>query len=126
MMRIYADRALLSGAGPPLLMLQPFWGREPEFAGMPTAGRFTRFFEESPAFVQFVEPSGADVHVFPNMYEQVSGDPATLGRLASFVSGATREGKPAAVFCCSDSDEPIPCDGPVEPLPARVPNARRA
>ena len=70
MMLIYADRALLSGAGPPVLILQPFWGREAEAEGMPTNGRFARFFEDSPAFVQIIEPSSADVHVFPNMYEQ--------------------------------------------------------
>ena len=41
----------------------------------------------------------------------MSDDAATSGRLASFVGGAARYGKPAVVFCCSDSDAPIPCDG---------------
>lgn len=85
-------------------ILFPFWGKNPEEPENPVFGRYDRYMETGQQFFELVSLEEADVAIFPGE----TGDWDTMRDNAlRFGTAAQAAGKPAIIFFCADSAEPI-------------------
>jgi hypothetical protein len=109
-LRLFSDRSHLPDGENHAVILFPFWGKTPENAADPSAGRFDRFIEVGRDFLSLGELGEADVAVFPRDWSSIV-DEAGAERARAFVTAA--EGTPVAIFNWSDFDDPLPVDAHV-------------
>lgn len=108
--KIFADRTYVPDGLPHVVMLYPFWGKNPEDSLDPTLGCFDRYVEVGASLFEMSTLADADVAVLPVPWEDSLRD-ATAGRLASaFLHLAADAAKPVIAFFLSDSDDPIDID----------------
>jgi len=109
-LRIHSDRSLLTPETPHVVILYPFWGKNPEDPEDPNSGRFDEYQAIGSDFLTLTPLEEADVAVLPFDWSSVDSD-AQVTFARRFVARAEEAGKPAIVFFGSDSDEPVPLEG---------------
>jgi hypothetical protein len=105
-LRIHSDRSLVPSGGTHVVMLYPFWGKNPEDPVDPNSGRFDRYAESGVALFELAPLESADLAVFPTEW----GEP-TAQAAGRFVEGAGAAGKPTAVFVGGDELRAVPHEG---------------
>jgi len=73
-MNIFSDPSYLREGGRHVIMLYPFWGKNPEEPGSLDSGRFDRYVELGQSFFRMTTLAEADVAVLPAPWEDVIGD----------------------------------------------------
>jgi hypothetical protein len=102
--KFYSDAGYLLPGQRHAQFLFPFWGKNPEEPGNPVSGRYDRYMEIGRQFFEPVSLEEADVAVFPGE----TGDWDNMRDNAlRFGMAAKAAGKPAILFFCADSAEPI-------------------
>jgi hypothetical protein len=101
-LRIYSDRSIVPRDGSHVVMLYPFWGKNPEEPADPNSGRFDRYAEVGSTHFALVPLDAADVAVFPCEWSR-----ALAVEVERFVAAASEAGTPTAVFAASDKHEAI-------------------
>ena len=109
-LRIHSDRSFLKPATPHVVILYPFWGKNPEDPEDPNSGRFDEYEATGSDFLTLAPLEEADLAVLPFDWSSVDDD-AQVASARQFVARAEKAGKPAIVFFGSDSDEPVPLEG---------------
>lgn len=107
-MKIFSDRSYLPPGKGHIVMLYPFWGKNPEDPRDPSSGRFDRYTEIGGRFFQMTSLEEANFAVFPGAWEHVADNPEILALAERFIETARAVGKPTVLFFCSDSDEKVP------------------
>lgn len=108
MFKIYSDRAYLAPKSGHVIMLYPFWGRNPEDPRDPASGRFDRYATTGAGFVQMTDLAEAEVAVLPGDWSNVEGNSCATDLAMQFMEMANRAGKSTVIFFWSDSDKAIP------------------
>jgi hypothetical protein len=104
--RIHSDQSLVAPGEAHVVMLYPFWGKNPEDPADPNSGRFDRYAETGAALFELAALDDADLAVFPVGWSETAA-PA----VESFVESARTAGKPAAVFIGADEHKTVPHEG---------------
>ena len=105
-LRIYSDRDGLAPGQSHVVMLYPFWGKNPETPGAPDTGRFDHYASAGRDLLDLVPLAEADAAVLPGDWPAGGGCPEAF----RFCEKANRAGKPVIVFFNNDSAEKIPLD----------------
>ena len=105
-LRIHSDPSLVPPGGTHVVMLFPFWGKNPEDPADPNSGRFDRYAQSGAALFELTPLEDADFAVFPTEWSDSVAESA--GR---FVAEALAAGKPTAVFVGADEHLSIPHEG---------------
>ena len=64
-LRIHSDRSLVPAGGGHVVMLYPFWGKNPEDPADPNSGRFDRYAASGAALIELASLDDAALAVFP-------------------------------------------------------------
>jgi hypothetical protein len=107
MLKIFSDKAYVPLGREHVVMLYPFWGKNPEEVRDPSSGRFDRYAETGARFFQMTTLADADVAILPVDWTWVTENVESLKSAERFIQEAGRLGKPAVVFYWSDSDRAI-------------------
>lgn len=107
-LKIYSDRALVPPEGSHVVMLSPFWGKNPEDPADPSSGRFDRYVAVGPELFGLVPLESADLAVFPTEWS-----PSLEPVVERFVAAAKEAAKPTAVFVGGDEHQQLPHDDPL-------------
>jgi hypothetical protein len=102
-LRIHADRSLVADGSGHVVMLFPFWGKNPEDEGDPNTGRFDRYTAHGSHLFELVPLESADLVVFPREWS-----PSLAEDVARVAAKAREAGKPTVVFAGGDDYAPIP------------------
>ena len=108
MLKIFSDSSYVPPGRGHIVMLYPFWGKNPEDPRDPNSGRFDRYTRIGRSFFHMVPLEEADIAVFPGAWEHVVGNPEALALAERFIERAGAAGKPTVLFFWSDSDEKVP------------------
>jgi len=96
-LRIYSDLSLVPPGGSHVVMLYPFWGKNPEDPADPNSGRFDRYANSGAALLELVSLDDASVAVFPTEWSESAAHAAAL-----FAEAAADAGKPTVFFAGAD------------------------
>jgi hypothetical protein len=105
-LRIWTDRSLVPQGGSHVVMLYPFWGKNPEDPADPNCGRFDRYAEVGSGFFELAPLESADLAVFPREWSTSLADEA-----GPFLAAAADAGKPTVLFIGRDDHEAVADDG---------------
>jgi hypothetical protein len=108
MMKIFSDKRYLPAGQGHVVMLYPFWGKNPEDPRAPESGRFDRYTEVGSRFFQMTSLAEADVAVLPIAWEHTLKNSEAMNLSLQFVEDANKAGKQVIIFFWSDSDEDVP------------------
>ena len=100
---LYSDRAYVPRDEPHVIMLYPFWGKNPEDPADPNTGRFDRYAAEGARFFSFSSLEEAALAVYPRDLSRAGA----LRDLPRFVDAAREAATPTVAFFSSDSAEPV-------------------
>ena len=106
-MKIFSDQKYLPSGQGHVVMLYPFWGKNPEDPQDPSSGRFHHYAEVGHKYFELTPLPEADVAVLPA--EWTTGNREVL----QLADEARRAGKPVVIFFNSDSNEEIPIENSV-------------
>ncbi len=110
-MNIFSDKRFLPQGQPHIVMLYPFWGKNPENPDDPSSGRFDAYAEVGKSIFSMTRLEDAVVAVLPSAWENICHDPGALALAESFISMARDAQTPVVVFFCSDSEDPLDLTG---------------
>jgi hypothetical protein len=102
-LRIHSDRSLVPAGGGHVVMLYPFWGKNPEDPADPNSGRFDRYAASGAALIELAPLDDAALAVFPTEWSESAAQAA--GR---FAEAAGAVGKPTAFFVGGDDHLAVP------------------
>lgn len=112
-MKIYSDRKYLIGDTPHVVMLYPFWGKNPEDSTEPTAGKFDKYAQSGNSIFQLSPIEDADLAVLPFSFEHIYSKKDLMDLALQFSKMACEENKKIAIFYWSDWDYTVPIDNAV-------------
>lgn len=110
-MRIFSDKSLLAKGQPHVVMLYPFWGKNPEDPQDPNSGRFDSYTEEGKAIFTMTSLEDAEIAVLPIAWEHALLDDESLELAERFIAFMREAGKPVVIFFHHDSVAPVSCEG---------------
>jgi Exostosin family len=105
--KIYSDRKYLPEGIRHVVILYPFWGKNPEDPKKPESGQFDNYEKLGHLFFEMTPLSEADFAVLPTIWEAVMENYAAKELATQFINLATEAGKPVLLFLWADSDDPI-------------------
>jgi hypothetical protein len=112
-LRVFSDRSYLPEGVDHVVMLYPFWGKNPEDPRAPESGRFDRYTALGGSFFEMHSLAEADVTVMPAPWERVVYNRTARDLAERFGEKAEQAGKQTVVFFCSDADEEVPIDNSI-------------
>jgi hypothetical protein len=101
---LYTDQAYKPRDVPHAPVLYPFWGAPPG------AGRYDRYNERGPDYIQLVPLDSAQAAVLPAAWEHVAGNPEAESLAARLAERCRAAELPLLVFFFADSIEPVPIE----------------
>ena len=113
MMKIFSGKSYMPPKEKHVVMLYPFWGKNPEDPGDPTSGRFDRYTELGRSIFREAELDEANVAVLPGPWERIAHDRQAKDLALELCDQAEQAGKSVVIFFVNDSDEHIPVDNAV-------------
>jgi hypothetical protein len=111
MLSIFSDLSYLPEGAPHHVLFFPFWGKHPEDARDPNAGRFDAYVEQGTRFLRLTALDEAELAVLPADWSWYAGDGHARRRAGEFVAQAADAGKEPVVFFANDSTEAVPLEG---------------
>jgi hypothetical protein len=112
-MKIYSERKYLREGVEHVVMLYPFWGKNPEHPRAPERGRFDRYADAGRSFFEMSSLTEADFAVMPAPWERVMHDKEARELALQFASKSKQAGKRTVVYFCSDSNNEVPIENSV-------------
>ena len=112
-MKIYSDRKYLPEGVEHVVMLYPFWGKNPEHPRAPETGRFDRYADAGRSFFEMSSLAEADFVVMPAPWERVMHNKEARALALQFASKSKQAGKRIVVYFCSDSNTEVPIENAV-------------
>ena len=112
-MKIYSDRQYLPEGVEHVVMLYPFWGKNPEHPRAPERGRFDRYTDVGRSFFEMSSLAEADFAVMPAPWERVMQNKEARDLALQFASKSKQAGKRIVVYFCSDSNNEVPIENSV-------------
>ena len=107
-LKIFSDMKYVVEGVDHVVMLYPFWGKNPEDPMAPQSGRFDRYVYLGHSFFEMTSLMEADLTVMPAPWERVMDNEMARDLVSQFSEKAKHAGKQTIVFFCSDSDEDVP------------------
>lgn len=112
-MKIYSDREFLPKGVEHVVMLYPFWGKNPEHPRAPERGRFDRYADAGRSFFEMSSLAEADFEVMPAPWERVMQNKEARDLALQFASKSKQAGKRIVVYFCSDLNDEVPIENSV-------------
>ncbi len=109
--KIFSDRGIVASGQHHIVMLYPFWGKNPEDPNDPNSGRFDDYTEAGRSLFSMTSLDDADIAVLPAPWESLLPDEGSMELALQFLDQARSCKKPVVIFFCSDSDAAIPLEG---------------
>ncbi len=107
MLNLFSDRAGMPPGNEHVVILYPFWGKNPEDDRDPSSGRFDRYMATGIGWFQMTSLAEADAAVLPFDWHYVISNSHTRDYADQFIAQAAHAGKPTLVFWGDDSDRAI-------------------
>jgi hypothetical protein len=107
-LKIFSDRKFLPNGIAHVVMLYPFWGKNPEDGQTPDSGRFDQYALVGRSIFEMASLDEADIAVLPMPWELAIENEKVMEQAILFADHARRAGKLVVIFFCSDSDEEVP------------------
>jgi hypothetical protein len=108
-LKIHTDRSVLAPGQPHVVMLFPFWGKNPEIPGAPDTGRFDDYAARGGELFELTSLAESDVAVLAGEWVAGCGRPQAY----AYCEQARKMGKPVIIFFNNDSDEEVPVEGAI-------------
>lgn len=112
-LKIFSDRSYLPEGMGHVVMLYPFWGKNPEDPMAPESGRFDRYTEIGRSFFEMTSLREADFAVMPAPWERAMHDEAARDLAIRFAEETKQEKKRVVLFFWSDLDQDVPIENAV-------------
>jgi hypothetical protein len=112
-LRIFSDRQFLLPGRGHVVMLAPFWGKNPEDPNDPSSGRFDRYAATGADLFEMTSLPSAEIAVLPMPWEHVIESPERRAAADRFLGLVQGTGKRTIIFFCSDSEEDVPVEAAV-------------
>jgi hypothetical protein len=107
-LKIFSDRKFLPKGIGHVVMLYPFWGKNPEDGRTPESGRFDQYAAAGRSLFEMTSLAEADIAVLPIPWELATENEHAMKQAILFADHARQAGKMVVIFFCSDSDEEVP------------------
>ena len=112
-LKIFSDRKYLPEGLGHVVMLYPFWGKNPEDFRDPNSGRFDRYLDVGQSLFKMTSLEDADFAVMPFDWTHVIHNEKSEDMAIQFASKAQKAGKKVVIFYLNDSDEDLPIENAV-------------
>jgi len=106
-LKIYSNPNLLKPGQPHVVMLHPFWGKNPEDQSDPRLGRFDDYTAKGQEIFQITSLEEADLAIFPLSWQDTLKFPENMPLANQFFQEAKTFGKIVGIFFLDDSDKPL-------------------
>jgi Exostosin family len=106
-LKIFSDRKYLPNGIAHIVMLYPFWGKDPEDSQAPDSGRFDQYAAAGQSLFEMTSLDEADIAVLPMPWEFAAENEEVMEQAILFVDHVRQAGKLVVIFFCSDSDEEV-------------------
>jgi hypothetical protein len=106
-LKIYSAPEYLPPGLGHVVMLYPFWGKNPEDPADPSSGRYDRYTAMGREWFELTSLGQAHLAVLPAPWERVRGNSAAESLARRFLAEVREAGKPALIFFWDDSPQPV-------------------
>lgn len=112
-MKIFSDKSYLPAGQGHVVMLYPFWGKNPEDTRDPSSGRFDKYAQMGSRFFQMAPLPEADIAVLPMEWEPTLKSSEAMDLAMQFIEDVGKVGRQVIIFFWSDSDKKVPIENAV-------------
>jgi Exostosin family len=105
--RVFSDRSYLHSDIPHVVLLYPFWGKNPEDPNAPDSGRFDQYQSSGQNMFEMTSLQESECAVLPFAWEHAVRDTALFDTARRFCERARSHGRKTAIFFVSDLSTPV-------------------
>lgn len=109
-LKIFSDKNYLPEGIGHVVMLYPFWGKNPEDSRDPNTGRFDHYLNVGHSFFEMTSLEDADFAVLPFDWSYVIHNKNNRDLAIQFAKIVQKAGKKIVIFFWNDSDDEVPIE----------------